>query len=148
MYGWPTLGETRGQVLIALMNNDFIPDYVAGRPNLEGGLMFVTAQTGDTYAAVVKLDGAQSEQEEIQAAVDAGFIVRTRADSGLTGNADRRAAALASGAQLVTTDFPVEKNGYLLELPGGMPSRCNPVTAPADCQPRDIEDPVVIDACP
>ena len=45
-------------------------------------------------------------------------------------------AALASGAQWVSTDYPVPNpafgTGYQVMIPGGMPARCNPISAPAD----------------
>ena len=55
----------------------------------------------------------------------------------------RREAALASGAHFVTTDFPgpVDAHDYVLEIPGGTPSRCNPVTASSDCAATALEDP-------
>jgi hypothetical protein len=30
------------------------------------------------------------------------------------------------------------------DIPGGTPSRCNPVTAPANCRSADIEDPSLL----
>jgi hypothetical protein len=30
---------------------------------------------------------------------------------------------------------------YVVEIPGGTPARCNPITAPAECASEDIEDP-------
>jgi hypothetical protein len=29
----------------------------------------------------------------------------------------------------------------VVEIPGGTPARCNPVTGPKDCTSNDIEDP-------
>ena len=53
------------------------------------------------------------------------------------------ASALASGAQLVSTDYPAPVKGvnYVVEIPGGTPARCNPVTAPKECMSEWIEDP-------
>ena len=55
-------------------------------------------------------------------------------------------AALTSGAQLVSTDYPVARPdgahpGYRLPWPNDaqLPSRCNPVTAPPDCTDERIE---------
>jgi hypothetical protein len=46
----------------------------------------------------------------------------------------------------VGTDYPVKVNGvdYVVEIPGGTPSRCNALTAPAECTPEAIEDPKFI----
>ena len=30
-------------------------------------------------------------------------------------------------------------SGYVFSLPGGTPSRCNPVNAPIGCLPADVE---------
>ncbi|HVU32695.1 MAG TPA: Ca2+-dependent phosphoinositide-specific phospholipase C, partial [Opitutaceae bacterium] len=70
--------------------------------------------------------------------VRAGFIVRTRADAELrearARTTTRRDCALASGAQCVSTDFPVPDrrySDYEVRLPGGASARLNPVnTAP------------------
>jgi hypothetical protein len=67
--------------------------------------------------------------------------VRTRADADTvqarTGDTTMRDAAITSGAQFVSTDYPVPDprfgTGYMVEIPGGMPARCNPISAPAEC---------------
>ena len=74
------------------------------------------------------------------------MIVRTRGDDalvGLAGDDSQLKAAWASGAQLISTDFPAPAFGvdYHATLPGGTPSRCNPVTAPPECTSEAIEDP-------
>ena len=65
-----------------------------------------------------------------------------------TGDTTDREAALASGATFVSTDYPVPDpafgTGYFVEMPGGMPARCNPVTAPPDCTPLAVEDPALL----
>jgi len=72
--------------------------------------------------------------------------VRPRADSSpATARANDtagREAALATGAQLVSTDFPAPVTGlsYSVAIPGGTPSRCSP-GAPQGCTPEAIEDP-------
>ena len=80
-------------------------------------------------------------------AVAAGYIVRTFAESitdVLAGAPDELDAALASGAQIISTDFPAPRDDgvtYFVEIPGGSPSRCNPINAPAECTSNDIEHP-------
>ncbi len=86
--------------------------------------------------------------EEIQDLVSRGYIVRTRADADTLearfGMTTRRDAALASGAQFVSTDYPVPNpdfgTGYFVEIPDGAPARCNPVNAPAGCRNGALED--------
>ena len=71
------------------------------------------------------------EFERIQRLVRQGFIVRTRADANTvearTGDVTRRDRALASGAQLVSTDYYLSAahfgQDYVVRVPGGM--RCN-----------------------
>ncbi|MCF6287331.1 MAG: phosphatidylinositol-specific phospholipase C1-like protein, partial [Candidatus Hydrogenedentes bacterium] len=72
---------------------------------------------------------------EIPSLVRKGYIVRTRADSNLkeaiANDTTRREKAFASGAQLVTTDFPPgeahEQTGYVVAIEGGKAARVNPV---------------------
>ena len=53
-----------------------------------------------------------------------------------------REAALASGAQYVSTDYvwPDERfgTGYVVDLPGDDAARCNPVNAPRRCHRADL----------
>ena len=65
--------------------------------------------------------------------------MRTRADAnteeGRSGDGRRREAALGSGAQLITTDYPEPDprfgTDYAVELPDHAVARCNPVRLPA-----------------
>jgi len=148
--GWPTLGEVRGQVLFALDNEDDVRDaYLDGHPWLEGRVMFASGEPGDPWAAFVKRNDSVASQDDISELVAAGYVVRTRADSDTnearTGDTTVRDAALASGAQWVSTDYPAPDpdfdTGYVVEIPGGTPARCNPVRAPDPCEPTDIENP-------
>lgn len=150
--GWPTLGETRGALILGLMDNDGAVDlYTDGRTSLAGRAMFPLVDPADSMAALVKLDDPIAQGEEIAAAVQEGLLVRTRAD---TSREDAAAndtagleAALASGAHFLSTDFPgpVEGFDYVVEIPGGAPARCNPLTAPAECSAEALEDPTFLD---
>ncbi len=145
--GWPTLPSTRGQ--IALVLNSAGPErdlYLAGRPSLEGAPMFVTAEQNAPSAAVLKRD--EPLESEIRSLVQQGFIVRTRADDrGIEARANdftRATASIRSGAQIITTDYPVPDPAfgpYLIRLDGGRPATCNPVTAPPGCRAIDVENP-------
>ncbi|HSO39454.1 MAG TPA: Ca2+-dependent phosphoinositide-specific phospholipase C [Labilithrix sp.] len=132
--GWPLLGETRGTVLFYVDNHDSWRDaYSHGLTTLAGRLMFVDAPSDSPLAAVV-IANDPTDRSTIDAAARAGFLVRTRADE--AGLPEQRAAALATGAHLLSSDFP-----SAFQLPGGTPSRCNPLTAPAGCTPSAVEDP-------
>ena len=146
--GWPTLAKTRGKVLVALNTGGAIRSaFLQGHPSLQGRAMFVTADEQSPAAAVIKVD--DPDEARIQALVKQGFIVRTRADADLiearNHDTSRRDIALRSGAQIVSTDFevavPAIGGDYVVQIPGGTPARCDPVNAPKNCRPSDVENP-------
>jgi hypothetical protein len=62
-----------------------------------------------------------------------------------------RDAALAGGAQFVSTDYEVPNlrfSPYVVRIPNGTPARCDPVTAPPACQPTDVENPKFLTSVP
>jgi hypothetical protein len=147
--GWPTLREARGKVLFALDNGGAKRDaYVAGHPSLEGRVMFTNSPPGDPEAAFIKLNDPVTDGALIAQRVEEGYIVRTRADADTqqarTGDTTRRDAALASGAQFVSSDYPDPDpdfgTGYFVEIPGGAPAGCNPVNGPSDCDAATLEN--------
>jgi hypothetical protein len=153
--GWPTLGEVRGHLLLWLLDSGALRDsYTHGGTSLAGRAMFVRSDPGDPFAAVMMRDDPTGSFDEIQELVRAGYLIRTRSDSGGVlseeDGAARRDTAIASGATMVSTDYPapVEDHDYWLQLPEGSPSRCNPLTAPTDCTSEAIEDPRAIDHRP
>ena len=143
--GWPTLGATRGHVLFAIDDSGSLRDaYTRGGTGLEGRLFFVDSEPGDAFGAYAIINDASAE-DRIDAALAAGFLVRVFGQDGLASAlAGERAAfdvALASGAQIVSTDFPapVPETTFFAEIPGGTPSRCNPMTAPVGCTSEALE---------
>ena len=137
--GWPLLDDVRGRAMFSLLDGGVVRDaYVAKHPQLAGRILFAEGKPSDPWAAATKIDDPTAS-EAIAAALAAGQIVRTRADSTdepWAGDTSRREAAFASGAQACSTDFPqevAEPAGYSVQLPGGVAARCNPVTAPAGC---------------
>lgn len=150
-HGWPTLGELRGRALFTIDNGGDIRDaYTHDGNDLEGRLMFPESAPGAPYAASTVLNDPVGNADAIAAAVAANMLVRTRADSGgveaVAGDTSRLEAALASGAHFITTDFPaqVEDHDYWVEIPGGSPSRCNPLTGPTSCTSLALEDPAFV----
>jgi hypothetical protein len=145
---WPTLQQSRGKVYV-LFNNEGADRaaYRAGRPNLEGRVMFTTSQPGEPDAAFLQIGDPQGENLGlIQQRVRDGYLVRTRSDvptfEARSGDTSRRDAALASGAQFVSTDYAWESpfgSGYQVAIPDGSPARCNPVNAPAGCRSSLLE---------
>jgi hypothetical protein len=60
-----------------------------------------------------------------------------------TGDTGPRDAALASGAQFVSTDYPEPDprfgTGYEVSFPDDTVARCNPVSAPRGCEAEWLE---------
>ncbi|MGI8781089.1 MAG: phosphatidylinositol-specific phospholipase C1-like protein [Solirubrobacteraceae bacterium] len=146
-HGWPRLAASRGKVAFLLDNEPGpIRDaYTAGRPNLEGRVLFTNSRPGFSDAAFIKRnDPLGANTAQIQGLVRKGYLVRTRADLPLetvkSADTSLLEAALASGAHVVSTDFPVTgmsaryDTDYVAELPGGAVARCNPVSARAWCR--------------
>jgi len=144
--GWPTIASTRGKVLFAMMDSGaHRAEYTHGETSLDGRLIFAAADPSKPYAAIQRFDNPLNNEEAIAEAVQAGMLIRSRADATdepLAGDYSRQEAALRSGAQMISTDYPapVSDREYWLDIPGGTPSRCNPVNAPPECRSQEIED--------
>jgi hypothetical protein len=143
---WPTLDEARGRVLFSLVDLDERREtYIGDATSLEGRLLFTSSEEGRPDAAVLRIDDATAEAARITAAVEAGYLVRTRTDvpaiHAATGDTALRDAALASGAQYVSTDHYVADpdlgTGFVVTMPADesavVGARCNPVAARPAC---------------
>lgn len=149
--GWPTLGEVRGKTLFFFnCGRDDCVRYANGGEGLGGRVIFADARDDDPWASVRVINGGGSAA---RAAAEAGFIVRSRAismpDALEQSEGELRAeldSVLASGAHIISTDVPEPREDVALhvEMPEGSPSRCNPVTAPAECTAAAIEDPALL----
>lgn len=151
--GWPTLDQARGKVLFFFDNGgegEIRDLYRSGHPNLEGRAVFTRGPEGQPDAAVTEVnDPRGANSQEIQRLVRKGYLVRTRSDEPmttvLTNEFSRVGVALNSGAQLVTTDFPVAgmaaryNSDFVAKLPGDTAVRCNPVVAPSWCRGKVLE---------
>ena len=148
--GWPVLGSVRGRLLVILHTSGALRDaYLNAAGGTEARLMFPDAY-GDlnaSFAAYHSMNNPISSQDEIRALVAAGHLVRTRADADGEESESldytKSEAALRSGAHFISTDFPYAgtEDEYGFVIPEGTPSRCNPISAPSDCNPSDLEDP-------
>jgi hypothetical protein len=136
---WPTLDSARGKVIFLMDQRPVGPVYLEGHPSLRNRVIFTNAEPGQPDCAFTEQnDGAQ---ETIAALVRKGYLVRTRTDADTkqarTNDTTRRETALASGAQLLSTDYPASEpsqwTGYSVSLPGGAVARCNPVEAAPSC---------------
>ncbi|MFI0469508.1 Ca2+-dependent phosphoinositide-specific phospholipase C [Saccharopolyspora sp. 5N102] len=149
---WPTLADSRGKFMFincnCLADDRHRLDYLRGDGSLKGRVMFPASTPGNPDAAVVRVENPK-DFATIADLVRKGYIVRTRSDANvveaISGDTARRDEAIASGAQLVSTDFPEPDPrfdpAYQVDMPGGTPARCNPVNAPAECTSLDIENP-------
>lgn len=154
--GWPTLAEARGKVMFALDNAGQVrDDYVSGRPNLEGRVLFADmGNTEDDGAAFFKVN--TPGDASIPELVGAGFVVRTRTDGPYTsllrpssrapynGVLSRR-SAWESGATWLSSDYlettdsklpELRGNSYSAFLPAGGVARCNPIAFNRACDNR------------
>lgn len=150
---WPTLAQSRGKFMFVdcncLAGDRHRRDYLRPDGSLTGRVMFPTSQPGNPDAAVILADESVQNATRIRELVQAGYMVRTRSDintaEARANNTAARDAAFASGAQWVSTDYPEPDprldNNYSVQVPGGTPARCNPVNAPANCRPQDVENP-------
>ena len=146
--GWPTLGEVRGRTMFFLnCAREWCVSYADVGAGLEGRLIFADSEPGDRWSAVRIMN---TPGPDVRAAVEAGYFVRTRAVSIVDALSNDRptleadlAAALDTGAHVISGDVPAPRPDvpFFVEMPGGTPSRCNPITAPPECTSLSIEDP-------
>ena len=133
---WPTMGQARGKFLFLFlvpgMNLKAFTPYLDGRPSLQGRAAFVQGQAGMAHTAFMLFDNALTRGAEIGDAVRKGYLVRTRADidtvDARDGSGKRRDAALASGAQIISTDYLTAPNVYANDYhlaPFAQGWRCN-----------------------
>ncbi|MCX2978654.1 phosphatidylinositol-specific phospholipase C1-like protein [Candidatus Marimicrobium litorale] len=143
--GWPSLGQARGRVMFALDNGGATRDnYIEGHASLAGRVLFTDSEPGTPEAAFIKKNDP-ADYTAIQELVRLNYMVRARADADTdqarTGDTTRRDTALLSGAQWISTDYPVADTrftDYKVSIPGGNIARCNPVNLPSDCQDSDL----------
>jgi hypothetical protein len=106
-------------------------------------VVFTNSTPGQPDAAFVERNEPRGPNlGAIRKLVRRGYFVRTRADEPLTtvlsGDTEQRRAAFASGAQMVSTDFPVPgmaaryDSDYVARM--RTPARCDPVNAPRGCR--------------
>jgi len=133
---WPTLAESQGKIVFLMDQRPVGPIYLAGHPSLRGRILFTNAEPGEADAAFIERNDGPAA--EITALVRKGYLIRTRTDADTQeARADdtrRRDAMLASGAQILSTDYPAAEparwpGGYFVALPGNAVFRCNPINA-------------------
>ncbi|WP_425609837.1 phosphatidylinositol-specific phospholipase C1-like protein [Xanthomonas arboricola] len=142
-HGWPSLSEARGKVVFLLDQRAAGASYLPGHPSLRGRVCFTNAVPRQDDAAFTELNDGPAET--ITQLVKAGYLVRTRTDAdlkeALQHDTTRRDRMLASGAQLLSTDFPAHEpagNGYVVRFDDDAVALCNPQLAQAHCKSADL----------
>ncbi|MBW2627641.1 MAG: phosphatidylinositol-specific phospholipase C1-like protein [Deltaproteobacteria bacterium] len=140
--GWLTLAEARERFMFILLNRGASRDhYIDGHPSLRGRVMFAEVAPGQPEAAWFRVDNSLNDGEELRELVAAGYLVRTRADADTQqareDDYSLQEAAFASGGHTVSTDYVVPNpdfgTDYSAAVPGGYVARCNPISAPEEC---------------
>jgi hypothetical protein len=134
--GWPKLSDCKGKIFFAMDNEGALPTmYTEGYASLERRAMFVSVPETNPAAAWMKINDPIADFERIQAMVAKGFLVRTRADSetkqSRLNDTAQRERAFASGAQFVSTDYPVPDarfSTYSVRFENNAIVRVNPVS--------------------
>jgi hypothetical protein len=140
-HAWPSLAKARGKVIFVLNDGAArAKAYQGQRKSLEGRAMFVATEEASPLAAFQSLSDPVKDGPRIRQAVQQGFMVLTRADAetreARTNDGARRAAALASGAQIVQTDFAMADPAigpYRVSLSQNPDALCGEELAPEHC---------------
>ncbi|HEX5284348.1 MAG TPA: phosphatidylinositol-specific phospholipase C1-like protein [Bryocella sp.] len=143
---WPTLAKSRGKVIFLMDQKNAGPAYTAGHPLLQGRVLFTNSDPGRPDAAFVEEN--EGTPQVIDQLVRQGYIVRARADENTTAartnDTTRRDELLHSGAQMISTDYPLSElskwTGYSVGFENGLPARCNIINAPSGCR-NDLLEP-------
>jgi hypothetical protein len=139
--GWPKLRNARGRIFFALDEPPAkVAIYRGNRRSLEGRLSFINTDETSPAAAYLTLNEPIEDTHRIRAAVEAGFIVRTRADADTAearaNDTRRRETAFASGAQYISTDYLRAEprfSAYFVRLPNNAITLCNPIRVVDAC---------------
>ena len=159
--GWPGLDHARGKIVFLFERPHDTARYLVGHPALEGRLIFPNGKPGEPECAFTEInEGFVGKKiadfepvDNVRAAhiipplVREGYLIRTRADGDTLearrNDLERRRVALESGAQLVSTDYPLHEpapwHDYVVTFPHGATIRCNPVNAPEHCAASQLE---------
>lgn len=137
---WPKLNKGRGKVIFLLDQRKAGPIYLAGHPSLRGRVLFTNAEPGQPDAAFIERnDGPAGEITEL---VRKGYLVRTRTDADTrearTNSTTRRDDMIASGAQLLSTDYPSNEPArwpghFVVKLPNDAIAQCSAANTSKAC---------------
>jgi hypothetical protein len=134
---WPTLASARGKVVFLMDQHPVGPVYLEGHPSLRGRVLFTNSDPGQPDAAFIERN--EGPADDITSLVRQGYLIRARTDANTTeartNHTATRDAMMASGAQMLSTDYPVNEPAkwpghYVVTLPDNAVARGNPVNAP------------------
>lgn len=137
---WPSIGKARGKIVFLMDQRWAGTPYLQGHPSLRGRILFTNAEPGQPDAAFIERNDGPAD--EITRLVREGYLVRVRTDADTAearaNDTRRRDAMIASGAQILSTDYPASQPArwpghYSVALPGNALARCNPVNVPNNC---------------
>ena len=142
---WPALAHARGKVIFLMDQRPVGPIYLTGHPSLRGRVLFTNAEPGEPDAAFIERNDGPAAK--ITALVRKGYLIRTRTDAetqeARTNDTARRDQMFATGAQILSTDYPVNEparwpGNFVVTLPGKVAARANPVNAPAALEGKPL----------
>jgi hypothetical protein len=126
---YPTLQDTQGKFIFVLHEKSTLDNYIAIDNTMRAQKMFIAIADKKTLKDESYLDKAlfviynndnNKQLPKIRSAVEDGnFIVRTRLDKYALIDAERKMQGIASGAQIMSTDYPYSPSGrygYICQL--------------------------------
>lgn len=111
---WCKVNDMLGKVLVLLHDCNVTEKYIEIDPSLKSQAMFPMLRKNDidrdcaSFLLINKPKDAAKVSEEV--IKNGKFIVRTRADNFTSVSEEKRKFALSSGAQIVSTDYPVKND--------------------------------------
>jgi Phosphoinositide phospholipase C, Ca2+-dependent len=145
---WPSLASARGKVIFLMDQRPVGPVYLAGHPSLRGRVLFTNSAPGEPDAAFIERNDGPAG--DITSLVRKGYLIRARTDSDTKeariNNTTVRDTMIASGAQLLSTDYPINEparwpGNFVVTLPAKTVTRCDPINAPVACNAMLASDP-------
>jgi predicted alpha-1,2-mannosidase len=148
---WPSLESARGKIVFLMDQKNVGPIYLEGHASLRGRVLFTNSAPGQPDAAFLERNDGPAG--DIAALVRLGYLIRTRTDADThearKNDTSRRDAMAASGAQILSTDYPSSEPArwdghFSVALPGGAAvTRCNPINSPAACSQQDLDNDLI-----
>ena len=108
---WCKVSEMRGKVLVLLHDTTVTDKYIAQDESIKSQAMFPMLRykdKDDSYASFLLINKPAEALEHSKDIIkDGKFIVRTQVDSYTSVSREKREQAFESGAQILSTDYPV-----------------------------------------